>query len=57
VLDNHILLFSDKNDLGSLQRSLRSLTPEISDDDEDPYAIESLVVHGTLDAGLSILFF
>ncbi|KAK3136884.1 hypothetical protein QOZ80_5BG0444310 [Eleusine coracana subsp. coracana] len=42
---------TDKNDLGHLQRSLRSLTPEIGDDDEDHYAIESLVVHGTLDAG------
>jgi hypothetical protein len=57
VLDSHILLFSDKNDMGNLQKSLCTLTPEISDGDEDPYAIESLVVHGTLDAGLSILFF
>ncbi|KAK3140103.1 hypothetical protein QOZ80_5AG0395890 [Eleusine coracana subsp. coracana] len=42
---------TDKNDLDNLQRSLRALTPEIGDDDEDPYAIESLMVHGTLDAG------
>ncbi|TVU49407.1 hypothetical protein EJB05_00715 [Eragrostis curvula] len=42
---------TDINDLGNLQTSLRSLTPEISDDDEDPYAIESLVVHGAMDAG------
>lgn len=28
------------------------MTPEISDDDEDPYAVESLVFHGVLDSGL-----
>ena len=31
---------------------MHSLTPEINDEDEDPYAVESLVVHGALDAGL-----
>lgn len=28
------------------------MTPEISDDDEDPYAVESLVFHGALNSGL-----
>ncbi|XP_062203659.1 uncharacterized protein LOC133905885 [Phragmites australis] len=42
---------TDRNDLQNIQRSLHSLTPEIGDEDEDPYAVESLVVHGTLDAG------
>lgn len=44
--------FPDRTDLRNIQRSLHSLTPEISDEDEDPYAVESMVVHGVLDAGL-----
>jgi len=28
---------------------LRALTPEISDEDEDLYAVESWIVHGALD--------
>ena len=36
-------------------KSLHSLTPEISDEEEDPYSVESLVVHGLLRAGLPIL--
>lgn len=42
---------TDRTDLRNIQRSLHSLTPEISDEDEDPYAVESMVVHGVLDAG------
>ncbi|CAL4970386.1 unnamed protein product [Urochloa decumbens] len=42
---------TDRKDLRNIQRSLRSLTPEISDEDEDPYAVESLVFHGALDSG------
>lgn len=42
---------TDRNDLGNIQKNLHSLTPEISDEDEDPYSVESLVVHGALDAG------
>lgn len=42
---------TDRKDLRNIQRSLHSLTPEISDEDEDPYAVESMVVHGVLDAG------
>jgi len=42
---------TDRKDLRNIQRSLHSLTPEISNNDEDPYAVESLVVHGALDAG------
>ncbi|CAN6348265.1 unnamed protein product [Urochloa humidicola] len=41
---------TDRKDLRNIQRSLRSLTPEISDEDEDPYAVESLVFHGALDS-------
>ncbi|KAL6622531.1 hypothetical protein ACP70R_032410 [Stipagrostis hirtigluma subsp. patula] len=41
---------TDKN-VWNIQRSLRCLTPEINDEDEDPYAVESMVVHGVLDAG------
>ncbi|CAD6269553.1 unnamed protein product [Miscanthus lutarioriparius] len=44
-------LLTHRKDLRNIQRSLHSLTPEISDEDEDPYAVESLVVHGALDAG------
>ena len=44
--------FPDRKGLRTIQRSLRSLTPEISDEDEDPYAVESLVFHGALGSGL-----
>ncbi|EEC77882.1 hypothetical protein OsI_17172 [Oryza sativa Indica Group] len=37
--------------LGNIEMKLHSLTPEISDEDEDPYSVESLVVHGALDRG------
>ncbi|KAM0854967.1 hypothetical protein ACQ4PT_050083 [Festuca glaucescens] len=40
----------DGNDLWNI-KSLHSLTPEISDEEEDPYSVESLVVHGVLRAG------
>ncbi|KAF7070718.1 hypothetical protein CFC21_076193 [Triticum aestivum] len=40
----------DGNDLWNM-KSLRTLTPEISDEEEDPYSVESLVVHGVLRAG------
>jgi len=43
---------TDRKGLRTIQRSLRSLTPEISDEDEDPYAVESLVFHGALGSGL-----
>ena len=33
----------------NIQKSLRALTPKISDEDEDPYAAESWMVHGALD--------
>jgi len=36
-------------DLKNVQKSLRALTPEISGEDEDPYAVESWMVHGALD--------
>ena len=36
-------------DLKNIQKSLRALTPEISGEDEDPYAVESWMVHGALD--------
>jgi len=42
---------TDRKGLRTIQRSLRSLTPEISDEDEDPYAVESLVFHGALGSG------
>ncbi|CAN6352186.1 unnamed protein product [Urochloa humidicola] len=42
---------TDRKDLRNIQKNLRSLTPEISDEDEDPYAVESLVFHGALDSG------
>ncbi|KAJ1266068.1 hypothetical protein BS78_08G122700 [Paspalum vaginatum] len=42
---------ADRKDLSNIERSLHCLTPETNDDDEDPYAVESLVVHGALDAG------
>ncbi|KAF8776749.1 hypothetical protein HU200_003486 [Digitaria exilis] len=42
---------TDRTDLRNIQRSLLCLTPEISDEDEDPYAVESLVFHGALGAG------
>lgn len=43
--------------LGNIEMKLHSLTPEISDEDEDPYSVESLVVHGALDRGLHVLSF
>ncbi|CAN6334713.1 unnamed protein product [Urochloa humidicola] len=42
---------TDRKDLRNIQKNLRSLTPEISDEDEDPYAVESLVFHGALGSG------
>ncbi|WVZ90724.1 hypothetical protein U9M48_037003 [Paspalum notatum var. saurae] len=42
---------ADRKDLSNIERSLHCLTPETNDEDEDPYAVESLVVHGALDAG------
>ncbi|KQJ86078.1 protein misato homolog 1 [Brachypodium distachyon] len=41
---------TDGNGLWNI-KSLHSLTPEISDEDEDPYSVESLVVHGVMLAG------
>ena len=49
--------FPDRKGLRTIQRSLRSLTPEISDEDEDPYAVESLVFHGALGSGLFPQFY
>uniref|UniRef100_A0ACD5XH55 Uncharacterized protein n=1 Tax=Avena sativa TaxID=4498 RepID=A0ACD5XH55_AVESA len=40
----------DGNDMWNI-KSLHSLTPEISDEEEDPYSVESLVVHGVLRTG------
>ncbi|PUZ67665.1 hypothetical protein GQ55_3G453800 [Panicum hallii var. hallii] len=42
---------TDRKGLRTIQRSLRALTPEISDEDEDPYTVESLVFHGALGSG------
>nr|CAB3462473.1 unnamed protein product [Digitaria exilis] len=46
---------TDRTDLRNIQRSLLCLTPEISDEDEDPYAVESLVFHGALGAEAKLL--
>ncbi|XP_052147914.1 uncharacterized protein LOC127766806 [Oryza glaberrima] len=42
---------TDRDAMGNIEMKLHSLTPEISDEDEDPYSVESLVVHGALDKG------
>ncbi|XP_072987778.1 uncharacterized protein [Typha latifolia] len=42
---------TDEIHQGHIQRSLHSLTPEIGEDDEDLYAIESLMVHGAFHSG------
>ncbi|KAL5206520.1 hypothetical protein ABZP36_034729 [Zizania latifolia] len=42
---------TDRDAMGNIVMKLHSLTPEISDQDEDPYSVESLVVHGALDRG------
>ncbi|BAT17853.1 Os12g0586400 [Oryza sativa Japonica Group] len=42
---------TDRDAMGNIEMKLHSLTPEISDEDEDPYSVESLVVHGALDRG------
>ncbi|OAY81458.1 Protein misato, partial [Ananas comosus] len=43
--------FTEENNWGSILKYLNPLTPEIGEDDEDPYAVESVTVHGALHSG------
>nr|XP_019701993.1 protein misato homolog 1 [Elaeis guineensis] len=42
---------TDEHNQGFIHRNLHPLTPEVEEDDDDLYAVESLIIHGALHSG------